>query len=325
MDTDTPPAELNPPQSGAKHRLLRIISTAAVIVIVLALLWASYRAIDMVYATLQQQNQHLASSLSAAETELQRHGRQLQQLQQQLAQLKEQEPQRRAWALAKADYLAKLAAFTLAFQNDTVTTRKILAEADAQLRDIDDPKIWTVRQALTADMAALTATPTIDLPNIMAQLSAIIEQVEQLPRTPTLAPNTAPPTPPASAADGDALSKAKQFVTALSQDLKDLVIVQYETPTSPPLLPPDQYAYITTNIQFQLAMAQWAALRQQPDIYQQSINRAATWISRYFPNTDPAVTALLQHLHTLQASTIKPSTPDLSRSLQALDTAMAQG
>lgn len=293
-----------------------------VILAVLALAWWGKRYLETVQHNLQQETQQLNAALTTAQTQLYQQNQRIDQFQQQLHQLQSQNQTRASWFLAKAEYLIKLAAFNITFQNDTLTAEKILVEADNQLQGLNNPSVWPARQALAADIAKLTATPQVDLPGIISRIGIMSQQIEQLPRIPTMTlqaeqlvkPTATPKTP---------LDKLKAFAFAVSNNLKDFMVIQYDAPTGPPLLPPDQYQYIVTNMQFQLSMAQWAALHQQPTVYQESLNHAATWLRRYYSSADVAVKNILTNLDELQATSVKPAAVDLSQSLQAIHTALA--
>lgn len=273
---------------------------------------------------LNQSNQHLASSLYAAEKKLAVQNQQLQNFQQQLRIFQNQNQMRTAWFLSQAEYLTKLASFVLVFQNDVITARKILLAADLQLQSLNNPQIWTVRKTLAQDIATLSAISPVDVSGIVTRINVMSQQIEQLPRTPALTISAEALKPHSKSQDPGFLGQVKNFSYAVSENLKGLFEIQFDAPSSAPLLPPDQFLQIVNNIQFQLTMAQWAVLHQQPAIYQQSLQRALSWIGRYYSSSDNTVKSILSNLQELQQINIKPALPDLSRSLTTLQTALSK-
>lgn len=104
--------------------------------------------------------------------------------------------------------------------------------------------------------------------------------------------------------------------------LKTMIVVHHNVPNAEPLLPAEQYVYVITNIQAKLALAQWAVIHQNPEVFSQNLTLAATWIKRYFAISNPGVNAAILQLDALSKLNIKPNVPDLSHSLTAISQAM---
>ncbi|MFT3741301.1 MAG: uroporphyrinogen-III C-methyltransferase [Gammaproteobacteria bacterium] len=228
------------------------------------------------------------------------------------------------WLLAEADYLVKLANINLTFDRNTTLAKQLLTSADQRIANLGDAHLLTVRTALASDISKLTAVPSVDTPGLVAQLNGLQSQLEQLPITAQLATaKTTTATPTATAPNAISWSeKVKAFIAGVGHSLEDIVVIHHDTPQSAPLLPPDQYAFVITNIDMQLGMAQWAVLHQQPAIYTQSLNHAAEWIQRYFDTQQVSVRKIVDQIKDLQAVNIKPDIPDISQSITAIQKAM---
>jgi len=204
---------------------------------------------------------------------------------------------------------------------------QILQAADKKIQQLNQISLMPVRQALAADIATLNAVPTVDLAGIVVQINAISAQIEDLPRIQKQDNNLVAVQAPANAVPSVSASwqsKVKTVISAIGENLRSLVVIKREAPNVVPLLPPDQYIYVITNIQTQLTMAQWAALHQQPQIYKQSLQQANIWIERYFSTDNSAVKAVLQSLQELTRIDVAPKLPDLSQSLQAIELAQSK-
>lgn len=228
------------------------------------------------------------------------------------------------WVLAEVDYLVNLAAFNLRIENNISLARQVLQAADQKIAMLNDPRLLPVREALGMDLAALNAVPTSDVAGWVIYLNALSKQMDALPRIPRISSQPRP----ASVHDGSATApmqtssgqeRWKQVLTAVAETLKSLFVIHYQEGNTPVLLTPDQYPFIITNIQSQLALAQWAVVHHQPQVYQQSLERARSWIAQYFPNDHFIVQMLVQKLRDLQKISVKsPSLPDLNRSIEAV-------
>lgn len=258
--------------------------------------------------TLAQQNQHLQE-----QDKLIKSLQQQWQENQQRSQLR----QEKDWVLPEVDYLVNLAAFNLQIENNIPLARQVLQTADRRVALLHDPRLLPLREALGADLAALNVVPIVDVAGLVIYLNALSQQVDALPRVPRLSKEPEAKVAPIQAASWQ--ERFKQLVAAIGQTLKSLLVIHYQVGNAPPLLAPDQYPFVITNIQSQLALAQWAVLHHQPEVFQQSLARARTWIAQYFPSDNFTVQTLLQKLRDLQKISVKsPSLPDLSRSVEAI-------
>jgi uroporphyrin-3 C-methyltransferase len=226
--------------------------------------------------------------------------------------------------LSEAEYLVRLAMFNLSFEANTETAYQLLQAADEKIQAMGATLGWPIRQALAKEMAAVNAVPKVDLPGIVSQLNALSQQVEFLPRASTPAETLT--TAPASTSQETSTWKEKLHKTGdrISQVISSLFVISYDVPEAAPLLPPDQYVFVITNIQSKLAMAEWAALYRQPEIYQQSLAQAIEWIRRYFADNNSQTGAFIKNLDELMTISVKPKLPDLSASLKQIEIARGE-
>ncbi|HVV69861.1 MAG TPA: uroporphyrinogen-III C-methyltransferase [Gammaproteobacteria bacterium] len=264
------------------------------------------------------------SALSALQTALKNTQQSVQQLNTEL----EQQNKPKNWLLAAVDNQVKLAALNLRIDNNVTLAQKLLQDADQQLAAANNSALLPVRQALAKDMAALAAAPEVDIPGIIVRLNILKEWVEQFPQTPKIEVKAQPQsnqTLPNTAASQSLSDKSKDFLSRLWQSLKELVVIRHEGAEVAPLLPPNAFAFVVTNIQTQLTLAQWAALHHEEQIYKQSIAQARNWIGRYFAPDDAKVKTAQILLNNLMAVNVNPAIPDLSQSLQAIQKLLVSG
>jgi len=226
---------------------------------------------------------------------------------------------KRMRALVEAEYLVKLANLNLEFERSTPLVINLLKTADQQLAVLGDPTLIHVRQALTNDISALEAAPKLDISGLILKINAISQQIPQLPVLPSKTKSI-----PANAAAAPIEPSAwKRSLNAVGHALSNVVVVRHLDQPIEPLLPPQEQVYLILNIQLQLSQAQWAVLHQQPEIYQQSLQQADSWIKQYFLQKETITQSVLQQLAELQNTNVKPVLPNISNSLNAIQAALS--
>lgn len=319
------PAELAETKKphGRKFRAKKLLIIIALIALLTGAavggfyLWQQLQHVGAQISGLQKDLSRTNMSLAQQETLLQAEQRNLQAL------IQQNQQREGGRILVEVSYLVRLAAFHLAFENNIVVARQLLAAADFWIAADGSPALWPLRQVLAQDMAMLEATPTVDLPGLLARIGALSQQAEGLPELPipvlqkkadVPALDVSPLPPINSISD-----KLKHFAVAMGDALSKMVIVSNDnTKLAPSLLTTEQRIYIVTNIQSQLTLAQWAAVHRQENIYTQSLVQVENWLQHYFSNDMPLVQGMLKTVADLKTISVNPSTPEISRSLDAL-------
>ncbi len=280
----------------------------------------------------KQLNAHLSSiqnSLNTSQRGEQRNVNQLrqsiQQTQQNMQQQKDQLANTRnqirhlnsndnhSLTLARAKYLIKLADYNLRYMHNVKDALTLLSTANELIAKLDEPSLLPLRQALTQDITALKSVSMPDIPGILSQLQAMQQQINN---TKLITPQPIAPKPTPSS--NSAMSHTWQ--QQLRDSLKEIekVVVIRRTDTLPkPMLSEVQERYLRENLELMLNQAQWAAMRGDNAIYQNSLQRATDMLKENF--NDSSLKNLLQEIETLQTTNINPALPSLQKSLIALD------
>lgn len=282
------------------------------------------------------QAQNNAAALSAKEAELLAQAKALNE---QSAQLQEQVAhntdrlgklpgaERQDWLLAEAEYLLRMANQRLQLERDWDGALSMLQAADNVLTETRNPRLNPVRATLAKEMLALRTAPAIDLTGAVLRVQALQEQITQLPWIPDRLIADQPVAETASAADepanttDSATDKWWQGITSTLQGV--IRIRERSAPVAAPLTPDQQY-YLQQNMHLMLEQAQVALLRQQADLYQHSLKRVAGWLQDYLIVDDERTRAASNALQELQQWNVAPALPDISRSLQQLQTLVEQ-
>ena len=223
------------------------------------------------------------------------------------------------WLLAEAQYLLKLANQRIRIERSPVGAQALLEEADNILRDLDDPSLHPVRRAIAQDLAALKLLNVIDVEGIYVSLLALTDQVSSIPVR--LSPSQRERSEQAAVSEGDSPKTFRQTIAASWQNFirsfKDYVRVVHHEEKPKALLPVQDEVYLQQNLRLMLERAQLALLREQQDIYVQSLAQADQWLLQYY-NRSEVLTKFREALAHLQEKNIVQTLPDISHSLALL-------
>lgn len=225
---------------------------------------------------------------------------------------------RHGWLLAEAGHLLRLANQRLVMAGDPVAAQALLSSADGVLRELDDPSLHPVRAALAVDIAALRAVDKVDVEGIYLRLAALIDQTEKLVIYQFPEPAPSADLQPADHWDG----RLRQGIKAAFTRLADYIIIRRRDEPMQALMDPQWESIVRQNLRMLLEQAQVALLSGNQTLYGASLERAQHWVLQ-FREADAAADAISAEMAQLQALTIEIPQPDISRSQQALDEAVA--
>ncbi|WP_430460656.1 uroporphyrinogen-III C-methyltransferase [Thalassolituus sp. LLYu03] len=230
--------------------------------------------------------------------------------------------ERQDWLLAEVEYLLRMANQRLQLERDWNGALSMLQAADNVLVETRNPKYNPVRALIAKEMLALRAAPAVDYTGAVLRIQALQDQIPQLPWKPTRMQ--------AEAADVEQVSTTvsgtwyENLWTNVSQSLLKLVrIRERDVPMAAPLTPDQEY-YLQQNMHLMLEQAQVALLREHADMYQHSLQRVEEWLNEYLMVPDDQTRAVLAALRELQAWDVSPALPDISASLNQLQTLLEQ-
>lgn len=223
---------------------------------------------------------------------------------------------REDWLLAEAEYLLKLANQRVLVERSAESAIGLLQEADSILRDLSDPDLFSLRQAIQDDLASLKLVEKIDIEGLYLELAALAKQVERIPVVPGAYRHIPTSESPEQAeAEQEDISSLQRFFLRL----KGYVRYSRNSEVQKTLLPPDASAYLQLNLRMAIEQAQLALLKEQKEVYLSSLEEAQYWIARYFPSSVPA-TQFNKSLRDLQKRKIVKVLPDITLSLELLHT-----
>lgn len=216
--------------------------------------------------------------------------------------------------IAESQRLVNAANDNLLMNSDTVLAIKLLKIADKSISQLKNPKLASISKALASDIAALQNVPTIDTSALYLRLSALNQQISQLP---LISNKTTDEKNQSQTLDQAHKTWWQRGLAQTWQVLREIIIVRYHQPGERPFVLPDQQDFLYQNIHALFSQAMSAIAHKQPDIYRVSLMQASVWIKQYFAAQAPATAAMLASLAELQAINISPDLPNLSASLSA--------
>ena len=234
------------------------------------------------------------------------------------------------WHMAEVEYLLNLANQRLMTVHDVATSRELLVSADKILQQLDDYSLFPVRQALAEDLAVLQTATQVNRQNIWLQLQAIANLVPTLTlldNQQRLADLVQPATDSSEATSNDAGTEAGRSWQTVAEDVvmdtwarfTDLFrITTGRTDPVEIILTDEQEQLIRQKMQLLIEQGQLALMTGQQSIYQQSLQQASQWLTRYFAVGSGESQQLAEELAGLANLTIAPTMPGIQRSLEAL-------
>ena len=227
---------------------------------------------------------------------------------------------REAWLQAEALWLLRMAERNLALGGEPALSMAAMRAADEQLRELADPDLLVVREALAEDMARLEAMAWPDIDGMVLRLASLARQTSEWPlRRPEHPeariglPEQAPE--PALTEEGPAWQRLLGNLTEVARGL--VVVRRHDEPLAP-LLPPEQAYFKRLNAALQLDALRLTLLRQDADLFMGQLEQSRDWIERHFDSDSEGVSAALQTLHQWQSVEIDPPRPEIGKALQRL-------
>lgn len=222
--------------------------------------------------------------------------------------------QQRQWRLDEIRYLINLSNMSLLFAHDVKTSDQLLLQVQNRIAVLYDARLNTLDQAVKSDREMLAELKIQDVIEVFSQLTAINQRVDLMPLLGSsfVKEDALPKT---------AVSVANTWQERLQQTLHQLKFFLVIRKTSNPLLPliaQEQGDYIKQYVHLQLGQAQWAALRHDNVVYQDSLKQANFWIGRYFIAQDPNTQSVLHDLDALQAVAVDFPLINLDKTVNAL-------
>jgi len=277
---------------------------------------AQRRSNDESRQALQQRLENVASSDQLQQIE--RLATEVQRSQQALSQRLDalEGDARSNWKLAEAEYLLRLASLRLLATQDVRSATELLDAVGQILQSEPDSGVFGVREQLAQVQSQLQALPEIDRPGIYLRLAALRDQVDRIVALPV--PVFDPDQVSVEEESEDQLAQ-RTWADRMLMRLERYVRVDFQRgKVITPLLDEAEMHRVRRTLQLTLEQAQWAALRGEEGIYQQSLEQADAVLRQFFELDNPQVNALQEQIERLAEEPVALTPPDLSALQQSL-------
>jgi uncharacterized protein HemX len=220
---------------------------------------------------------------------------------------------RNALLLAEAEYYMQIANAQLQLAGNPELALMALNMADDRIVQLADPSLTEVRRALSDELASLEGIETPDIEGITLTLASLSRVAETLPLRRVDEEQQA-----SEATDGEEAGGMQRAWSSVKGAFSGLVTVRKADETERALLAPDAIYFLRANLSLQLEAARLALLRGEQSIFEQSLDDADAWLSRYFDTADTQVVSARETIAEIRGGMIEASMPDISGSLKLL-------
>lgn len=216
------------------------------------------------------------------------------------------------WLLAEADFLVKQAVRKLNTEKDITTALALLSSADASIRDMNDPSLHELRNAIASDITTLSSIKRVDVDGTVIKLYQLSDQLDNMALIKNQLEDDASDTENLEVSENISdwksnLSKSwkgfiADFITITPVDNKI-------SDSNKPELTANQGAYLRENIRLQLLIAAQAVPGYQTETYNQAITKAMSWVKEYYAPDNSVNQAFISELEQLQKQNINVQIP----------------
>lgn len=227
---------------------------------------------------------------------------------------------RTRFQLAAIESLLVMAIDRLQLEHDASAALTALETADERLAEINDPRLFTVREAIAEERTALRALPRPDIASTALSLGSLIDRVPQLPLI-AHAPGQFVSTDvrDAEAAQNADLPGWRRLLASIGTAARSLFTIRRDDNSrSTRLLPPEEEALVYQVLTLKLESARVALLRGNTAAYRDTLRSAGAYLDQQFKPDDPGVLAARGEIERLKGLELSPPLPEIGRSLERL-------
>ncbi len=218
------------------------------------------------------------------------------------------------WPLIEAEYLIRIAARSLWLEKNTAVAVNLLSDANARLKELNDPALLPIRAVINQDIEMLNLQPELAIDDVILKIMGLAEQVNRLPIAMAYLPESTE-----KQTQFELSTNTGDWQENLSKSwhkfMENFITVRRRTANVEALLSPQQQQNLRQNLHLKLQRSQWAASQHESTLYIKSLDDAANWVGQYFDDQDEAVQRFITQITQLKSEVISLSLP---RNLQSL-------
>jgi uroporphyrin-3 C-methyltransferase len=220
---------------------------------------------------------------------------------------------RSTWLLAEIEYLLRVANVQLNLAGNVDISLRALDFADEKLRGLGDPGLTRVRSILNDERAALRAVPRPDAEGIVISLGRLARSIDGLPLG-NHAPDRFGDQRGASTSESGWQRAWRVIVDALLS----IISVKRDDATVTPVMSDAGKSMLIRSLDLELQTAKLAVLRNEANLYRDSLQAVTDRLENYFDTDTPSVMDAQATVSELLAAELPQTLPDISGSLTLL-------
>ncbi|MDY6984318.1 MAG: uroporphyrinogen-III C-methyltransferase, partial [Pseudomonadota bacterium] len=214
--------------------------------------------------------------------------------------------------LAEAELLLRFAQQRLLIARDAETAVALYRQADDVLRGVNDPALFSVRDMLARELAALEAAPSVDVSGLFTRLGALSARVGSFGVVVDGAVQDFTVQPLATDA------AANDWWSSVKQTLGQYFVVTRSTADIAPQLGSGEQFLLRTLVQLHIEQARLALLNAEPQLYRAALDDAANVARRWLRGENGALDDFVAALEELRDTAIVSELPDVGDAVVAL-------
>ncbi len=221
----------------------------------------------------------------------------------------------------EAEYYLTLANTELEIAGRWDSAISALEIADDKLRELGNPTLRPVREAISAELIALNSVEQPDIEGIVITLGRLLEQAPDLPLRPG-GPNRF--AAPETGLD-DAQPGLDRLWLGVQNALRSIVSVERREAPVAPVLTAAEQQLARRQLQLELQLARFAATSGSQEAFSSGVAAARAVLEQDFDAESVAVENAVTLLDGLAEVDVAPVRPDIGESLRALRALSAEG
>jgi uroporphyrin-3 C-methyltransferase len=228
----------------------------------------------------------------------------------------------KAWVLAEVEYLIRIADHQVQIRREPGAGATTLEAASRRLRDLADPALAPVREALAAKIDALHALPAPDIEGMATTLGELAQHIDTLPLriTPEPDPTAADDLQPAPS--GPVQRSWDEALDTTWAGLRRLVTIRHhDRPADAVLVPKEQY-FLRQGLRLRLEAARIALIQRYETAFRTDLAASRAWLEQYFDTDQPSTREVLATLQRLATTPINVPMPPIGDVLEDLHIAV---
>lgn len=224
------------------------------------------------------------------------------------------EDSRRAWLRAEIQYLLSLANMELSLAGRWETATQALTLADGKVRELANPSLTPVRDAIADALQRLNAVPLVDTEGMSLALGNLAARVDAFPLKASAERSEFDSAP----ADIDAPPGLERAWASVKAAVGGLVRIDRRDVPVRRALTIREEALLRLSLELELEAARLSLLRADEAGFQMSLATARRSLIAEFDPADGGVEAALMAVANMTQASIDPPRPDISQPLKLM-------